>query len=198
MNLKSKILIIVFLICGLLVFYACFVIEFQIAYTSNPIEYKTSINLFEDISTYIEDTNNVIMTEKAISTSMYTDSNYENYYGIIEIPPDDSYIEKAWSQGKAFIAFESFLQSTKEWIVNNKYMITMYYYADKEETQKITFFEGKWVGRDNIVSHKQSLPEESKDKSIYVKYESILGSFLFLSNGNDVRFQNNYLTIQYR
>ncbi len=195
MTLKNKIFLIIFLTFILIVFYAFFVIEFQVSYDNHPLQNKTEINLFKNISNYINLTNNAIITENVISTGMYTDANYQNYYVIIKIPANNYYVKQAWEKGQAFVSFESFLESTNEWIVNNKYVITMYYYDNKCNHQ-VTFFEEEWVGRNNIVSNKVPLPIEAKNKPIYIKYKSHLGKFMFLPNGNDVRFKKNYLTIQ--
>lgn len=196
MTLKIKILLVVFIIIGLGFAYTYLVLETQTSNMDELLKDKTGINLFEYPSTYVNYSSNAIATEDVISTGMYTDANYENYCVIFEVPPDDFYMKQAWSKGQASIAFESYLQGTIEWIVNNKYKITMYYYEGDEDRKEITFFQREWVGNDHIISYQQPLPKESQSKSIYIKYESILGSFLFLTNGNDVRFLDNYLSVQ--
>lgn len=196
MNLKKKILLLVMILCVLILFYLFFVLDLQIFYSDKPLLDKSTVNLLDNFPRYLEISSNAITTKKVISSGMYTDANYKDFYAIIKLPPDDNYMKEAWKKGEAFVAFESFLQSTKEWISNNKYMITMYYYSDDEASQPVIFFQEKWVGINYRVSYKQPLPKEAKNKSIYIKFESDLGSFLFLANGNDVRFIDNYLSIQ--
>ncbi len=197
MTLKIKILLSVLIILGIGFAYTYLVLETQTCNIDEPLEAKTGINLFDYPDTYISYSSNAIATKNSISTGMYTDANYENYCVTFEVLPKDSYLEQAWSKGQAYIVFESRLQSTIEWIVDNKYKITMYYYEDdKNMIGEIVFFQKEWAGNDHIISYEQPLPKESQNKSIYIKYESILGSFLFLTNGNDVRFFDNYLSVR--
>lgn len=195
MQLKKKILIIILLITLFVGSYFFIVLDIHISYKDMPLQDKSTVNLFDDVSNYLDATNNAIINQTIISTGMYTDGNYKNFYAIMKIPPTDPYLLDAWKKGDASIAFESLLQGTKEWIINNRYKITMYYYPC-EGSEPTVFFNKKWVGLDIRVSYKQLLPEESKGKSIYIRYESDLGSLLFMKNGNDIRFLDNYLTIQ--
>lgn len=184
------------MLIGSYTFYAFCVLEIHHEFVDNPLINKDTINLFDNPTTYEITTSNSIITNKKICTGMYTDGNYQNYSVIVEIPYNDYTLIKAWKNHNPSIVFESKLQSTKEWIVNNKYKISMYYYLDDNQNQPIVFYNKTWVGGDHIVSSSQLLPIDSKGKSVYVKYESVLGKFLFITNGNDIRFYYNYLSIR--
>lgn len=196
MKLKSKLIYIILFVCILRALYVFYILEPQTTGVDDPLPNKSSLNLFDHAALYIMHSTNAITTREVISTGMYAGGNYENFYMIIELPPDDYYVKQAWQQGQASIAFESRLQKTTEWVNNNKYKISMYYYADENNKHPVIFFEGVWVGLDKKTSGVQLLPEASKGKAVYVRYESVLQSILFFTNGNDVRFLDNYLTIQ--
>lgn len=196
MSLLKKVLIICLLFIVSYTFYALCVLEIHHKYVDNPLINKDTINLLYNTTNCNITTSNSIVTNKRICTGMYTDGNYQNYSVIVEIPYNDYYLNKVWKNHNPSIAFESKLQNTKEWIINNKYKISMYYYLDDTKTQKVVFYHNTWVGGDHIVSSTELLPIDSKGKSVYVKYESVLGKLLFITNGNDVRFYNNYLSIR--
>lgn len=196
MKLSKKVFIIVCILCMVMVTYPFVVEDIYIDYADNPLKRPVGINLFDNITPYIIDVHNAITTKAELSTGMYTDANYINFYVILAIPPDDSLLLKAWDDNQAYIAFESTLQGTKEWISNNKYIISMYYYPhDNAEENPISIFHEKWVGLDRRVSSSVPIPEEAKECSIYIRYSSDIGSIFMVKNGNDIRFFNNYLSV---
>ncbi|GMQ57144.1 hypothetical protein AN1V17_15390 [Vallitalea sediminicola] len=194
MRLNKKIFIVLSFLCIAMLFYIFIVEDIYIHYEDNPLDEPLTDNLFDDISPYVVDSYNAIITESTISTGMFTDANYKNFYVTIKIPSSHPLLK---DKDNVHIEFESRLQSTSEWVCNNKYVIRMYYYEDDNpNNEPITFFKKKWVGIDNRVSSRLLVPEEARDNSIYIQYISDIGSLFFLKNGNDVRFFHNYLSIK--
>lgn len=196
MSLKKKLLILCFISVLSIIFYLFFVEDIYINYPNNPLASKECINLLTIANDYVYNSNNAIITQKNISTGMYTDADYKDFYCTIKIPKYDPVYQKAWQDNNAQVLFESYLQETTEWVVNNKYKISVYYYKNESNNSKIILFEQVWVGLSKLVSSVIDLPIECKNKDMYITYESILGSFIGLKNGNDLRFYNNYLSIK--
>ncbi|QOR35266.1 hypothetical protein IMX26_00040 [Clostridium sp. 'deep sea'] len=196
MSLKKKLIILSFIAVLSIVFYMFFVEDIHINYPNNPLISKDSVNLLTIAKDYVYKSNNAIITQENISTGMYTDADYKNFYCTFKIPKYEPVYQKAWQDNNAQLLFESYLQETTEWVVNNKYKISVYYYKNESKSIKIMLFEQAWVGLSKLISSVIDLPVESKNKDIYITYESILGSFFGLTNGNDLRFYNNYLSIK--
>lgn len=193
MRLRKKILIILLFLNASVLFYIFVVKDIHIQYEDNPLDQRSGDNLFENITPFVVDSYNALITKSTISTGMYTDANYKNFYVTIKIPSNHTLLK---NKDNVHIEFESKLQKTSEWVSNNKYIIRMYYYKDDNPDNKsILFYNKKWVGLDKRVSTKQLIPKEAQGNSIYIQYASDLGSFLFMKNGNDTRFFHNYLSI---
>ncbi|MCT4687632.1 hypothetical protein [Vallitalea sp.] len=193
MRLKKKIFIILLFLNVSVLFYFFVVEDIYIQYDDNPLDLRSGNNLFNNITPFVDNSYNALITERTISTGMYTDANYKNFYVTIKIPSSHLLLK---NKDNVHIEFESKLQKTNEWISNNKYIIKMYYYKDdNSDNDPILFYNKKWVGLDKIVSTKQLIPKEAHGNSIYIQYASDLGSFLFMKNGNDIRFFHNYLSI---
>jgi hypothetical protein len=197
MTLKKKIMIILAILCLTNIFFIFLVKDIYVNYKDNPLNEPLTNNVFDNIASYSVDAINATITKERISTGMFTDANYKNFHVTIKIPADNPLIVESKNNKKAYVAFQSWLQGTKEWLINNKYSITMFYYPNEDySTAPITFFNQQWVGLDRRVSSKIPIPKEAIGKSIYIDYASNLGSFLFLKNGNDIRFFDNYLSIK--
>lgn len=193
MRLRKKILIILLFLNASVLFYIFVVKDIHIQYEDNPLDQRSGDNLFENITPFVVDSYNALITKSTISTGMYTDANYKNFYVTIKIPSNHTLLK---NKDNVHIEFESKLQKTSEWVSNNKYIIRMYYYKeDNPDNEPILFYNKKWVGLDKRVSTKQLIPKEAQGNSIYIQYASDLGSFLFMKNGNDTRFFHNYLSI---
>ncbi|GMQ60803.1 hypothetical protein [Vallitalea maricola] len=193
MRLRKKILIILLFLNASVLFYIFVVEDIYIQYEDNPLDQRSGDNLFDNITPFVVDSYNALITESTISTGMYTDANYKNFYVIIKIPSNHPLLR---NKDNVHIGFESKLQKTSEWVSNNKYIIRMYYYKDDNpDNEPILFYNKKWVGLDKRVSTKQLIPKEAQGNSIYIQYASDLGSFFFMKNGNDTRFFHNYLSI---
>ncbi|GKX28734.1 hypothetical protein SH1V18_12140 [Vallitalea longa] len=194
MELKKKISIILIIAPILCLLYMLFIKDIFIDYDYKPLTEPLTNNLFDNINLYIFDSNNASITKRNISTGMYTDANYKDFYVIIEIPINNYLVE---NKANTYIIFQSLLQGTSEWVNNNKYSIKMFYFQDNNpDNDCITFYNEKWVGLDKLISCKQLIPKEALGNSIYIEYASEIGSFFFLKNGNDIRFFNNYLSVQ--
>jgi hypothetical protein len=162
------------------------------SYEDSKLENVDSKNLFKHVDDYMIMSSNAMCTYESLSTGMFTDENKEDYYVVFKVDSDDELL-KQWDQGTLMIDYQSYLQGTLEWIVNNKYGITMYYYNDNQE--EIVFYQYETPGADHTISDRVSIPLDAKNKDIYIKYQSLLGKILFAKNGNDLRFKRNYLTI---
>ena len=117
-------------------------------------------------------------------------TNYKDYSIVLRIPSDDPHLINAWNDGDAVLAFESFLQKTTEWVDNNEYRISVFYFKNNTP---VVIYQNQWVGGDQLVSNISSIPPDAQNCDIYITYESVLGTAFFLKNGNDVRFKNNHL-----
>lgn len=160
-------------------------------YTYSRLETKIGKNFFDDTNTYLYSKSNAIVTKSEVSTGMYTDSNNVDYQVIFKINADDFLLKN----GDAVIALESQLNSTTEWVVDNKYRIIMYYERLEEgDIERVIFYDKTWVGTHETVSVVKKIPMAASNAEIFVKYESRVGSVLGYKNGNDVRFINNYLS----
>jgi len=192
----KKRIIIFTMIWIFIVLFAIIVLHDSSIYDETFLTEKNGVNLFDYTNKFLFENHNSLVTKEELSTGMYTGSNNKNYYAIFKIKPNDPLLKEILKQGQANIVFESKLQGTTEWVVDNKYKISMYYQS-KDDTRKSTyFFSQTWVGADLTISNIQSIPKEAIGSDIYIRYESILGSVLFIPNGNDLRFFDNYLAVE--
>ena len=176
--------------------FAIIVLRDSSTYDETFLTEKNGVNLFDYTNKYLFENNNALVTKEELSTGMYTGSNNNNYYAIFKIKPNDPLLTEILKQGQANIVFESKLQGTTEWVVDNKYKISMYYQSSENKQKTIEFFSQTWVGANLTISSVQLIPKEAIGCDIYIRYESLLGSVLFIPNGNDLRFFNNYLSIE--
>ena len=195
MTLKSKLFILAFIIVIVGLFYVFFVEDILINYPESILENRDSKNILEIAKDYVHSSSNAIITRNNISTGMFTDADYKNYYCTIKIPKEDALYREAWQDNEAKVVFESYLQGTTEWVVNNKYKISVYYYKNNNKNI-VLLYEKTWVGLNKRVSAEINLPSECQNTDVYIKYESILAAFLGFSNGNDLRFHDNYLSVR--